>query len=146
MVIQLVLWHEKTTKVVLEWRKKIREYLILPFYPISSQEQAVVNFQSLFILLWAPCHDPNGLHHPKEELTKWFNIGRIWFKGHPITTVSESFFTKNIHHSRKGPIPGNAFRSSFLSRSSFKINSSQSHPHLLIVQSCHLEVGQRITP
>lgn len=131
MVIQLVLWHEKPQRWSWNEGKKSGNTSYFPFYPISSQEQAVVNFQSLFILLWAPCHDPNGLHHPKEELTKWFNIGRIWFKGHPITTVSESFFTKNIHHSRKGPIPGNAFRSSFLPSSSFKINSSQSHPKIM---------------
>lgn len=136
MVIQLVLWHEKTTKVVLEWRKISGNISDFPFYSISSQKQAVVNFQSLFTLLWAPCRDQSGLHYPKEELTKWFNIGRIWFKGHSTTTDSESFLTKNIHHSRKGPIPGNAFRFSFLSSSSFKINSSQSHPKIMFNGIC----------
>lgn len=142
MVIQLVFWRDKTTTGMTEvWKISVKTLTRFLFYPMSSQEQAVISFPSVFILLWVPWHDQNGLYPPRKSWKTDLILEGSGSKANLPPLSGRVSFTKRTSTTQEKDqvIPGNTFRSSFLSSYSFKINSSQSVPKTMfngIYQMC----------
>lgn len=71
-----------------------------PFSPLLSWKQAAVNSQSLFNSTLSTWHSQNGLPPPRPNWQNDLILGRSGPKTIP-PPVWKSFFTENIHHSRK---------------------------------------------
>lgn len=100
--------HSDMTNGLRQWK---------PHASLSGWHLAVINFQSLFTLLWAPRGDQNRCRVPRKN---WHG---------DFTLAGSGSKAENSHHSRKGPSPGgNTSGSSFLSSDSFKMKSFHSDP------------------